>query len=118
MADGGVIPDARAWALVQRAVRQVLGEWFGGDGGPPGGDFLGGAPGGSQRFLFCSLAGSLAAGGAVNGSVLKWTGSGWSSTGETIQVRDWRDAGNAIASGRRCVCVYQFGAWWVVSTRC
>lgn len=77
-------------------------------------------PAGTGRFfILIQTAGSLSAGSSVaSNTVYEWTGSAWSSTSETVTVRDFRTSGTAIASGRRCICALLYGEWWVVATQC
>ena len=78
MADG-VIPDAKSWEMIVRAVRIVLGDMFG-DGGPHTGQ----AGRGGVRFLVCTLNGSLSAGGSQTAKALRWNGSAWATTSSTV----------------------------------
>lgn len=65
-----------------------------------------------------TLDSALSAGGNVQGTVQKWDGSTWSSTDRKITVRDYRTEGSEIASGRRCIVLRLWKAWWVISTQC
>ena len=77
-----------------------------------------GGGGGGMPCKLVDLDGSLSAGSSATGSIYEWNGSAWTDTTENMTVRDFREAGDAIASGSRCVVTRMNGEWWVIATEC